>query len=135
MGALTAAVKRSYEVPANYNEFGVADNVKIYEGMAVGSLAGYARQLVAADVFLGFAEATVDNTLTGHAAGGKNIRTRRKGSIQLDVTSLAITDIGKDVYASDANTFTLVATNNTFIGKVERYISSGVGIISFDTGN
>ena len=135
MGQLSAATNRSYDVPAEYNHYGVADDVVIYRGSAVGSLAGYARQLVAGDTFLGFAEETVDNTTTGHSAGGKQIQVRRWGQIQLSVASVAVTDIMADVYASDGDTFTLVAGSNSFVGKVHRFISSGVASVAFDTTN
>jgi hypothetical protein len=44
---------------------------------------------------------------------------------------VAITDIDKFVYASDDGTFVLTAGSNTPIGRVHRFISSGVAIVSF----
>jgi hypothetical protein len=52
--------------------------------------------------------------------------------VQLSVGSLAITDVGKPVYASDDDTFTLTATSNSYVGRVHRFISTGVGIVAFD---
>jgi hypothetical protein len=46
-----------------------------------------------------------------------------------------VTDIGADVYASDGNTFTLAVSTNTLVGKVHRYISSGVAMVSFNVTN
>jgi hypothetical protein len=50
----------------------------------------------------------------------------------LPITSLAITDRGKPVYASDDDTFTLTPTGNTYIGMVVRWISTGFGLIAFN---
>lgn len=102
----------------------------IYEGAAVGDNAsGYARPLVSGDNFLGFAERKIDNS--AGAAGDLYVRVIRKGQIKLPVTSLAITDAGRPVYASDDNTFAMAGIG-TYIGHVARYVSSGVGIVAFD---
>ncbi len=130
--ALSADAVRTYELE-DINEFGVAASTKIYAGAAVGDNgSGYARGLVAGDKFLGFAESQADNS--AHATNAYlNVRVIRRGKIQLSITSLSILDRGKAVYASDDGTFTLTAGTNTFIGKVYRYVSSGIGIVEFDT--
>jgi len=133
MSQLTAAITQSFEVPAEYNEIGVLDNVLIYRGSAVGVSAGYGRQLVAGDAFVGFAEGNVDNTGTGHASGLKTVQCRAHGCVLLTLAAVAVTDIGKDVYASDGNTYTFTAGSNTLIGKVYRYVSSTTAIVAFDT--
>lgn len=133
MSQLTADTVQSFETPGIDNEFGVLDNVIVYRGSALGSSGGYARQLVAADLFLGFAENKADNTGTGHASGAKKVAVRREGYVQLAITSLAVTDINKAVYASDGNTYTLTAGSNTLIGRVHRWVSTGIGIIYFST--
>jgi hypothetical protein len=135
MSNLSSDTSRIFEVPSCISDLPVKDNVVIYRGSAVGLTSGYARQLTAGDVFGGFAEAKADNTITGHADGFINVPVRRFGYVQLSVASVAVTDIGADVYASDGDTFTLTATSNTFIGKVHRYISSGVAIVAFDLSN
>lgn len=102
----------------------------IYEGAAVGENgAGYARPLVAGDPFLGFATQQCDNSVG--SAGDLNVKTRRAGRVELSIGSLAITDIGATVYASDDNTFTLTASTNTAIGTVSSFVSSGVGVVEF----
>ena len=134
MSQLTATsnVTRDFEVPANYQDVPVLDNVVIYRASAVGLSAGYARQLVAGDPFLGFAEKTADNTITGHANGFIFCRVRREGWVKLAVTSVAATDLGKPVFASDGNTFVLTESTNSFIGYVQRFISSGLAIVRFE---
>jgi hypothetical protein len=59
------------------------------------------------------------------------VRVRRQGTIVLPIGSLAATNIGAPVYASDDDTFTLTATSNTKIGTVVRFVSSGVGVVAF----
>jgi hypothetical protein len=62
------------------------------------------------------------------------IKPLKRGKVRLSVTSLAITDVGKPVYASDDNTFVLTQSTNTQIGRVHRYVSAGIGIVEFDAG-
>lgn len=110
----------------------VASDV-IYEGAAVGENdSGYAQPLVAGKAFLGFAEATVDNS-TG-AAGAREVRVRTRGRVSLPVTgATAVTANDRPlVYASDDDTFTLTASTNTPIGRVSRWVSSGVCVVEFD---
>jgi hypothetical protein len=126
-------IARNFEL-GDINELPVIASDIIYEGAAVGDNAsGYARPLVAGDPFRGFAESKADNA--SGSAGDKNVRVRTKGKVQIPVTSLAITDVGKNVYASDDDTFVLTQSTNTRIGYVERYISSGVGIVAFAANN
>ncbi len=114
------------------NELPVIASDIIYQGAAVGENgSGYARPLVAADPFLGFAEAKVDNS--AGAAGDKTVFLKTKGKVRLSISGLAITANDRAaVYASDDDTFTLTATSNTLIGYVDRWESSGVGVVEFD---
>lgn len=135
MSQLSADSANIFEVPSCMTDLPVKDNVVIYRGSAVGLTSGYARQLVAGDLFGGFAEQKADNTITGHVDGFITVPVRRFGYVQLSVASVAVTDIGADVYASDGNTYTLTALNNSFVGKVHRFVSSGVAIVAFDLSN
>lgn len=133
MSQLTAALQQSFETPGIDNELPVTDNVVIYRGSAVGVIAatGYARQLQTTDIFAGFAENTVDNTVTGHASGFKNVPVRRYGYVLLTLT-VAITDFGAQVYATDGNTYTLASgASAVLIGTVHRYVSSTTAIVEF----
>ncbi|MDZ7804297.1 hypothetical protein [Thiohalophilus sp.] len=104
----------------------------IYEGAAVGDNGnGYARPLQAGDPFRGFAEQRADNA--SGSAGDINVRTREIGKVELSISGLAITDVGKDVYASDDNTFILTQGSNTRIGYVHRWVASGVGVVASNT--
>src|SRR3990167_742490 len=130
MTTLAKDTPRDYEL-GQINEFPVIATDIIYEGAAVGlNGSGYARPLTAGDKFLGFCEQLADNS-TG-AAGDKKVRVAVEGKIKLSISGLAITDVGKPVFASDDDTFTLTQSTNSFIGRVHRYESSGVGIVEFD---
>ena len=130
MTILATDTPRDYEL-GDINEYGVMANNIIYEGAAVGENgAGYARPLQAGDTFLVFAEQTIDNS-TG-SAGEQRVRVKTYGKVKLAVSGIAITDIGKPVFASDDNTFTLTQSNNSYIGRVCRVESSGTCIVAFD---
>ena len=105
----------------------------IYEGSAVGENgSGYARPLVAADPFLGFAVSKADNS--AGAAGDKDVTVRVKGSVKVAVVgATAITANDRPlVYASDDDTFTLTSTSNTEIGVLRRWISGTTCVVDFD---
>lgn len=130
MATLAADKPRAFEL-GEHNDLPVIANDCIFEGAAVGDNgSGYARPLVAGDPFRGFAAEKTDNT--GGSAGALRVRCRRFGDVQLAVSGLAITDVGKDVFASDDDTFVLTQSTNTRIGYVKRFVSSGVGIVRFN---
>lgn len=133
MATLSKDKPREY-YQGDFHEFPVVASDIIYQGAAVGdNSSGYARPLVAGDPFRGFAEQKVDNA--SGSAGDKYVRTKTRGMIRLSIASLAITDVGKDVYASDDDTFTLTQSTNTRIGYVHAWVEAGVGIIKFDAAN
>jgi len=129
MTTLALDTPRDYEL-GDRNDLPVAATTKIYEGSAIGFSSGYARPLNAGDVFAGFSKARADNTLG--AAGALRVRVQDRGKIVLPISGAAITDIGKAVYASDDNTFTLPATGNSYVGRVVRSGSTGVVVVAFD---
>lgn len=132
MTTLAADKARAYEL-GSVQEYPVIASDIIYEGAAVGENAsGYARPLQAGDPFLGFAESRVDNA-TG-SAGDKRVRVRMRGQVVLPVTgATAVTANDRPlVYASDDDTFTLTASTNSIIGRVSRWLESGVCVVEFD---
>ncbi|WP_306600753.1 hypothetical protein [Geothrix sp. 21YS21S-2] len=130
--ALTNNSPRAFE-QGDRNEFPLTAAVVVYEGSAVGinPATGYARALVAGDTFVGFSEAKVDNTLG--AAGDKTVRVIDEGKVQLAISGVAITDLGKPVFASDDNTFTLTQGSNTYIGRVSRWIATGIAVVAYES--
>lgn len=133
MATLAADAVRTYAIGEMEDYPAIAADI-IYEGAAVGDDGnGYARPLQAGDPFRGFAVERCDNA--AGAAGDKTVRCRTEGRIVLAIGSLAITDVGKAVYASDDNTFTLTQSTNTLIGFVDQYLASGSGIVRFRSQN
>lgn len=131
MATLAVDTPRDYQLGFMEDYPVIAADI-IYQGAAVGENGlGYARPLVALDPFLGFAMQTTDNSLG--AAGDKLAQVRVSGRAKLAIAGLAITANDRPaVYASDDNTFTLTALNNSKIGWVSRWISTGVAIVEFE---
>jgi hypothetical protein len=131
MTTLATDTPRDYQIADREDYLVIADDI-IYAGAAVGENgSGYARPLVAADPFLGFAIEQCDNS--GGSAGDKRVKVHTRGRIKLAITSIAITSNDRPaVYASDDNTFTLTDTSNSLIGYVQRWVSTGVVIVEFD---
>ncbi|WP_191085632.1 capsid cement protein [Roseococcus microcysteis] len=129
MAQLSANLARSFEL-GDFTDLPVAASAVIYEGSAVGIASGYARQLNAGDLFAGFAHIGVP--VAPAANGDLLVRVRRMGLIVLTITSVAVTDIGKPVYASDGDTFTLTSGSNSHIGRVVRVIAANTALVAFD---
>lgn len=130
MTTLAKNTPRNYEL-GDLNNLPVIAADVIYEGSAVGDNgSGYARPLEAGDPFRGFALREANNA-TGQA-GDVDVQVRRTGDVELAISGLAITDVGKKVYASDDNTFTLTQGSNTCIGYVKRFVSTGKGVVHFN---
>lgn len=131
MTTLAAAATRPQEL-GDVGEYSVIASDIIYAGAAVGLVAGtgHARPLVAGDKFVGFAEATVDNS--SGAAAAKRVRALQRGMVELSISGAVITDVGQPVYAQDDNAFSFSPVAGSFIGFLTRYVSSGVGVVSFD---
>ncbi|MXS85298.1 cytoplasmic protein [Nitrosomonas sp. HPC101] len=130
MATLAADQPRDF-YQGDFHDFPVIATDIIYQGAAVGDNgSGYARPLQAGDPFRGFADYRADNATGG--SGGESVRCRTRGRVKLAIGSLAITDVGKDVYASDDDTFTLTEGSNTRIGHVVAWIGTGFGIVEFN---
>lgn len=127
MAQLTANAIQIYE-DGFTNSIPVKASTEIFLGSAVGTASGLARQLVAADLFVGFAEQHVNNT---GADSALSVPVRKRGSIVLAIASAAVGDIGKPVYASDGNTFTYTSTGNSRVGTVARFVSTGIVVVAF----
>lgn len=105
----------------------------VYLGAALSDAggAGVVGPLVGTEVFRGFAMANRDNS--AGAAGALKVPVRRKGEVYLAIAgTLAQTDIGVTVYASDDGTFTKTATANCAIGKLVEFVSTTHGWVAFE---
>lgn len=131
MTALNTDTSRVFETPNDSNAIPVVANTKIYLGALVGkTAAGYGRPLQAGDTSMGFAKDQVDNT--AGADGEKIIELKAKGKVSLFISGITIADVGRAVYASDDNTFTLNGTDKSVVGKLVRYEKADYGIVAFD---
>ena len=128
MTQLSAAVARTY-MGADVEDLQVAATAPIYEGSAIGLASGYARQLVAGDKFQGFALCDVASQAS---AGLARVRVRTKGRIVLTIASVAVTDIGKPVFASDGNAFTLTQSTSSHVGRVADVYGTNLATVEFD---
>lgn len=134
MTTLAIDKSRAYQL-GDFEDLPVVAADIIYEGAAVGDNAsGYARPLVAADPFQGFADRKADNS--AGAAGAINVTVRQRGRIVLDVAGVTgVADEGSAVYASDDDTFTLTSAGNSAIGKITRYISGTKCVVYFEAAS
>jgi len=131
MTALNTDTNRVFETPNDSNAIPVAAATKIYQGALVGKTeGGYGRPLQAGDVPMGFAKDHTDNT---NGVDGENTcELKAKGKVSLFISGITIGDVGRKVYASDDNTFTLTEGSNSAIGKLVRFEKADYGIVVFD---
>lgn len=114
------------------SEAPVKGTTTLYEGVLLGDSSGYVRGLVAGDLFRGHAAEYIDNS--SGSDGDQNVKLYR-GIYRLQVTlsGVAITDVGKIVYASADDTLTLTPGSNSMVGVVARYVTTDTAIVEFRT--
>jgi hypothetical protein len=121
MTALNTDTNHIFETGTG-NAAPILENAKIYTGALVGANAdGYARPITAGDKPLGFA-----TDITGGV-----VNVKAKGKVSLFIPELAMSDIGRCVYATDDNTFTLTESG-VFVGVVIRFEKADHAIVAFD---
>ncbi len=117
------------------NSYPVVASDIIFVGSAVGlvNATGHARPLTSVDDFAGFCRKEANNS-SGSAAD-INVEVDVRGVIKLSVSGAVITDYGQPVYATDDNVFVFSPVAAKYIGKVVRFVSSGVVEVAFDALN
>jgi hypothetical protein len=99
-------------------EYGVLAGETIYKGSYVGlSPSGYAKAFEGGDKFIGIAYEQVDCSAET-SDNQDQVRVYVRGTFSLTLASVAITDIGKAVYATDSGTLALSGNADGFIGRV-----------------
>jgi len=134
--ALSRATPRKYEAGGEIDgSYPVLTNTVIYEGGLISLDAnGLARPAVATDPFFaGIALEDVNNN--PGASGAKQVRVRKQGRVELPVTSVAATSHGAAVYCGADDELNLTATSRLGVGRVDRFISSGVCIVAFQASS
>ena len=87
--------------------------------------AGFSHHLVAGEAFTGFATKGVAS-----ATEGDELTTFDSGLAWLPIAGITQADCGKDFYAFDDGTFTLISAGNSLIGKVKR-TGAGTAYVNF----
>lgn len=135
------ALSANAEIPRMTGElksYLVADNVHIYKGAMVCVEPTYGYALPGADTasyrFVGIAAEECDNTLTGHAAGGKSVRVWHKGEFLLTATSITQVMTGQMMYlVDDATVDDVTVTNFVPVGILVEYVSATSGWVRLDS--
>ncbi len=132
MAAVTTNLHRSFEENVKLAKVDMAASGHVYRGTPCSfPAAGYVDTLTAGEKFAGFPEREVDNS-SGNA-GDKQADLRLETYPKLVVVGVStLTDVGRKVYATDNNTYTLTPGapgSSTLIGKVHRHISSTTCIV------
>lgn len=136
MSTRTKDIKRDFDASVDplFEDYPAIVTDIIYEGSAVTleTSTGRARPAVVADtVFAGFAVKQADNS--AGAAGAINVQVRTQGKVKIPVTGVtALTDVGSKVFLTDDDTFTLTSAGGHLIGKVVRWISSTICMVTFE---
>lgn len=138
MTTLAADSQREYESNEDpiLNDLPVEASEIIYEGAAVADNgSGYMQPAVTnVGAFRGFAYRKADNA--SGSAGDINVRVRQKGTVKLAIVGVsAVTDIGKLVYASDDNVFTITASTHLKIGRISRWILATEAMVHFESAS
>lgn len=130
---MTAAAADVFAAVEDINQYQAAAGVDIlYKGTPAGWSSGYAVALAAGLRYAGWNNTErVDNS--AGSAGDKNVVLDRDIAVKLSVTGVVgVGDHGKFVHATDDATFTLTPSapgSSVCIGRVLRYVSSGVAIV------
>tara|TARA_A100001391_G_scaffold192762_1_gene167294 strand:- start:642 stop:1055 length:414 start_codon:yes stop_codon:yes gene_type:complete len=80
--------------------------------------------------FLGVVEPRADNS--GGAAGDIDVEYNRTGQFQLTGAGFAAADLGKAVYATDNNTVSKTAADNSRVGTISEVISATQVMVDLD---
>ena len=120
------------------NLFGypIADNILIYKGSLVClNSSGYAivGAAGAGNTFVGIANEKVDNTVTGHVAGGFQIRTRSGCRALLTGSSFVQASVGRPVFLTDSGTVTLTPSAQR-VGFITEYVSATQAWVWIENG-
>lgn len=117
------------------NEAPAAAGRQFFQGsMAFADVAGRATDVQgdAGAQFLGHVAAYCDNR-TGGAGAKRVLLMGGRYRAQVALTGVALTDIGKQVFASDNNTYALTSNGgaNSLVGRVVRYVQADTAVVEF----
>ncbi len=97
---------------------------------------GYVHPLVAGEIFAGISRETITSAKSATADGSRYIEASTGEFICTLAITVAVTDIGRRVYATDDNTFTFTQSGaETYFGKVIGVQSSTLAIVLCKTND
>jgi hypothetical protein len=132
MNNLKINTPRTFDL-GNDNSLPAAAGIQVFQGAAVSvNNAGDAKPLSAGERFVGFALEPCDNRRG--TSGAKKVRVLGRGAAVLKVTGVTKRDIGKIVYATSDNDFTLIKVGNSKIGIIIRCTEDGDAVVEFYVG-
>jgi len=128
MTALSANTDIGHMTAKELREFPVAAAEHIYRGGFVGvDPGGYSKAFVPGDLLVGIAYEEVDNS-AGAAAADKS-RVYADGDFVIPISGVALTDVGKPVFATDDGAGLLTGHTDAFIGTILHYYASGEAVV------
>lgn len=135
MAVLTAHVDRPHFTSMELRDWPVAASETIYRGSYVGlNPAGYLKTFEPCDLFVGISYQGFDNS-AGSAAGREpttgdpTCKVYVEGDFELPLASIALTDRGKPVYATNDGTLSLTGHPDAFVGTLLHYETSTTGVV------
>jgi predicted RecA/RadA family phage recombinase len=113
----------------------VAGSKRIYRGTLVFAASGLATDVIAdgANKFMGVAVDEADNS--AGAASAISVEVEREGRFLLTGASLTQAMVGTRCYATDNYTITNVATETTYIGVFDEFVSATEAWIRLDVAS
>lgn len=125
--ALTRDIVPVFPVGATFRRAVAADTV-VFKGAALSiDASGDVIPLAETRPFIGFAIEHCDNS--GGSAGAADVSVQSGGRVVLTVPAVAATDIGRAVYATDDNTFSIAwSAGAVLIGTIETVESAGCSV-------
>jgi len=128
---------KNYELCSGDNAIGAVEEASGYKGSMISisessDSQGYGRCLTAGEVFAGHALEAFDNSDGDNGDVDIRLRGSAKYRLQVEISGAVVTDIGSVVYASDDETYTLTEGSNTKVGKITRFVESGVCEVEFE---
>lgn len=111
--------------------FQVAAARRVYKGALAGIDRGYARPLVAGDLFAGVAYEETDNS--AGADGALPVRIYTLGDFGLPLPGATAADLGRSVFAAADDVVTFAGVGNSYVGFVQGVPAPGEIILRIET--
>ena len=129
--ALTENCEIDHYIDQELRSFRVGATRRIYKGSLVGLTSdGYVRALAGGDLFVGVAYEEIDNS----AGSGADacVRVYTWGVFGFTLNGVALTDIGRPVFASADDTLMFSAPGNSYIGLVQDRVAANEIMLRID---